>query len=228
MLMKRPTLTEDTVKIKATGDHSTMRSTEHCPSNFFQPIGRVIQMDCVIRLRHDRLLFSNTSNPYQLNIKLSRLSNRLNPRRARPTLSQSFQSPQLTLNSLLSSKVPLSTRQLLKRHRRVVSRICWANPPRKRKAQSIVYAHRHRKTNHPPSLVEILSARRDPRRMVGANQARHSQDCSRYPGEQSFEIPAFGSVVEAAWRWIEERRRVDVAFFDEEVVDDDDLIAADG
>jgi hypothetical protein len=64
--------------------------------------------------------------------------------------------------------------------------------------------------------------------MVGANQARHSQDCSRYPGEQSFEIPAFGSVVEATRGGTEERRRVDVAFLDEEVVDDDDLMAVDG
>lgn len=64
--------------------------------------------------------------------------------------------------------------------------------------------------------------------MVCANQARHSQDCGRYPGEQSFEIPAFGSVVEAPWGWVEERWRVDVAFLDEEVVDDDDLMAVDG
>jgi hypothetical protein len=64
--------------------------------------------------------------------------------------------------------------------------------------------------------------------MVGANQARHSQDCGRDPGEQSFEIPAFDSVVEATWGWVEERRRVDVASFDEEVVDDDDLMAVDG
>jgi hypothetical protein len=64
--------------------------------------------------------------------------------------------------------------------------------------------------------------------MVGANQAGDSQDCSGYPSGQSFEIPAFGSVVQTACGWVEQRQCVNVSFFDEEVVDDDDLVTAEG
>ena len=63
--------------------------------------------------------------------------------------------------------------------------------------------------------------------MVGADQAGHSQDCSGYPGEQGFQIPAFAPIVETARGWVEQRWRVDVAFLDEKVVDDNDLMTVD-
>ena len=164
----------------------------------------------------------------QPNISLSRLSNRFDPRRAQPVLRQSLERPQLIANNLLSRKVPFSLRQLLKIHLLAASYFHWADLSRKRKTKPVINPHCHHKTHHPSSLIEVLRTLRDPRRMVSADQSWYSQHCSRYPGEQSFKIPASCSVVETAWGWVEEGWRVDVAFFDEEVVDDDDLMMVDG
>jgi hypothetical protein len=117
----------------------------------------------------------------QLNINLSRLSNRLDPRRARPVLRQSLERPQLTVNNLLSRKVPFSLRQLLKIHLLAASYFHWADLSRKCKTKPVINPHCHYKTHHPPSLIEVLRTLRDPRRMVSADQSWYSLHCSRYP-----------------------------------------------
>jgi hypothetical protein len=59
--------------------------------------------------------------------------------------------------------------------------------------------------------------------VLGPNETRDSEERCRNPTGPGFKVPAFGKRVEAPRSWVEKRMGMDIAVFDGEIVDDDNL-----